>query len=463
MKELAIGGFNLDYKSKQSRAEAINCLLEAEGNFYSVRSCAGLTNFVDTTENAIQSDLIFSDNLIFFVAGNDLYQLDKLGNLTNHGTVGGAGRRVLMSNSIPDDNQILILNGNGQAYVYQPTAGLNIVSDADFYASSFGSVLNERAYLARDLTNQFFASAVSDMTDYPTTAFASAEVASDDVVAPIAHRGGMWVLGTRTSEYWQYTGDTTFPLRQMKGAVYQRGCAAVNSVKECGDVFAFLADDFTVRMVSSTQMTKISNLPFELDVRDYTRTDDAYSFFVDDTAHKIYYITFPTQKVTWGYDFVSGQWHKRKSKDLDYWKINSAVSAWGKVVVGDSASGKLYYLDASAKTDAGDTITRTLRFPSISWNVDVTIPLIELDMETGVGLESGADPLMSVSYSKDGGNNYIEHSQMSLGKVGDYGKRVPVRQFGRVVRYRDFVVELNFTGAVEFRIYRAFIYDEEGL
>jgi hypothetical protein len=142
MKELAIGGFNLDYKSKQSRAEAVNCLLEAEGNFYSVRSCAGLTNFVDTTENAIQSDLIFSDNLIFFVAGNDLYQVDKLGNLTNHGTVGGAGRRVLMSNSIPDDNQILILNGNGQAYVYQPSAGLNIVSDADFKASSFGSGLN---------------------------------------------------------------------------------------------------------------------------------------------------------------------------------------------------------------------------------------------------------------------------------------------------------------------------------
>lgn len=469
--ELPLGGFDLDYNSKQSRAIAINCYFEGDEKLSSVRRTDGFTLFKATTESYLRSDLIYVDGLVFFVGGNNLYQVDKLGNLTNHGTIGGAGWCELAANNIPDDSQVLVTNGNGQAYVYQPSVGLSLVTDVDYNAASYVTVLNERFWLPKDNSNQFFASAVSDGTDYPSAAIATAETSPDNVVGCIAHKGALWVLGEKTSEYWQYVNDATLPVRQVKGAVYERGCSAVHTIRETGDTFCFLADDYTVRMVSGTQMTKVSNLPFELELKGdgstrnpgYTKVDDAYAYFVDGPVHKIYYITFPTEGVTWGYDTVTGLWHKRQSNGYTYWRPSGSVSAWGKVIVGDALTGNLYYLEPSARTENGDTIFCTLRCPSVSWRTDVTIPLIEIDMETGVGLESGAEPLMSVFYSKDGGNTFTQASDVTIGSVGDYRTRVPIRQLGRVVRNRDFVLELRMAAPVEWRIYGIYALVEEGM
>lgn len=471
--EIPVGGFDLDYQGKQSRAVAVNCYVEGEGEFYSVRRADGLELFKDTTESFCRSNLLLVDGLIYFVAGEKLYQVDRLGNLTSLGTVGGAGYCELAANNIPDDSQVLVLNGLGQAYVYQPSVGLNIVSDVDYSAASYVTVLNERFWLPKDGSNQFFASAVSDGTDYPAAAIATAETSPDNVVAVFAHKGALWVLGENTSEYWQSVNDATLPVRQVKGVVYERGCSAVHSVRKTGDTFCFLADDKTVMMVSGTTMQKISGLAFELEVKGdgstrypgYSKLDDAYGFFVDGPTHKIYYLTFPTQKVTWGYDFSTGLWHKRESLDQQIWRPIGAVSAWGKIIVADALSGKLYYLTPGFKTENGDRIDCYLRTPSLSWRTDVTIPLIEVDMETGVGTVTGqgSDPKLIIKYSKDGGNTWTGKSDQPIGAIGDYRKRVPIRQFGRVVRNRDFVLEIRITDPVDFRIYKLYAQVEEGM
>lgn len=471
--EVPVGGFDLDYQGKQSRAIAVNCYAEGEGDFYSVRRCDGLELFKATTEEFCRSNVILVDGLVYFVAGESLYQLDKVGNLNNLGTVGGAGFCELAANNIPDDSQVLVLNGLGQGYVYQPSTGLNIITDPDFPPASYATVLNERFWLPKDNSNQFAASAVSDGTDYPAGAIATAETSPDNVVAPVAHKGALWVLGENTSEYWQYVNDSTLPVRQVKGVVYERGCAAVHSIRKTGDTFCFLADDLTVMMVSGSQMQKISGLSFELEVKGdgstrypgYSKVDDAYGFFIDGPTHKIYYLTFPTESVTWGYDFSTGLWHKRESFGYTRWRPIGAVSAWGKIIVADALSGNIYYLTPGYKTENGVRIDCYFRTPSLSWRTDVTIPLIEVDMETGVGVANGqgSDPKLIIRYSKDGGNTWINKSDQPIGAIGDYRKRVPIRQFGRVVRNRDFVVEVRITDPVEFRIYKMYAQVEEGM
>lgn len=471
--EIPVGGFDLDYQGKQSRAEAINCYVEAEGDFYSVRRADGLELFKDTAEEFIRSNLILVDGLIYFVGGEKLYQVDRLGNLTNLGTVGGAGMCELSANNIPDDSQVLVLNGNGQAYVYKPSAGLNIVSDPDFQPASYATVLNERFWLPKDNSNQFFASAVSDGTNYPAAAIATAETSPDNVVACFAHKGALWVLGEYTSEYWQSVNDSTLPVRQVKGVVYERGCAALHSIRRTGETFCFLADDKTVMMVSGTQMQKVSGLSFELEVNGdgslrypgYSKVDDAYGFFIDGPTHKIYYLTFPTEGVTWGYDLSTGTWHKRQSLNQDHWRPIGAVAAWGKVVVADAFSGKLYYLTPGFKTENGARIDCKIVTPSLSWRYDATIPLIEIDMETGVGVTTGqgSDPVLLIEYSKDGGNSWTAKADQPVGKKGDFRKRVPVRQFGRVVRNRDFAMRITISDPVDFRIYKLYAQIEEGM
>ena len=473
MIQFPLGGFDLDYNSKQSRAEVINGYMEGEQEFISVRRTEGLEEWIDCEEPRIRSDLILVDGLIYFVAGESLYQVDRLKNLVNLGTVGGSGRCVLAANNIPDDSQILVLNGLGQALVYQPSVGLAAVTDSNYEAASYVTVLNERFWFPKDNSNQFFASAVSDGTFYPSTAIASAEESPDNVMAPLALKSALWVIGTKTTEYWQSINDSSLPVRQVKGASYERGCAAVNSIVRTGDTACFLADDKTVRMLSGNQMVEVSTLAFTLEVRGdgslrnpgYSKIDDAYAFYVDGPVHKVYYLTFPTEGVTWGFDLAQGVWHKCKSDGMGKWRVSGAVSAYDQVIVADSESGKLYTMSYGSRTEDGSQMTFELTTPSLSWQKDVVIPMIEIDMETGVGLTDGQgeDPLMMVEYTKDGGLTWVEHSSVNLGRLGQYNTRVPMYQFGRVIRNQDFALRLRVSDPVEVRMYRAWITLEEGM
>ena len=473
--EFPLGGQDRDYNSRKTRAELVNMLTEGDGeSVVWVRRAEGLeAGAGDTGEARIRSDLLLVAGLTYFVAGDDLYQVDRLGNTQSLGTIGGSGRCVLAGNNNPGDNEILVLNGLGEGFTYKPSAGLNKITDSDFKPSYSVTVLNERFWLQRDGTNEFFASDVADGQTYSTTSFASAESSPDNVEAVIAKNSALWVLGTNTIEYWQSISDDNLPVRQVKGGGYERGIVARNSLADTGDAFCWLADDKTVRMMTGNNMQKISSAAFDLEVKGdgtasdpgYEKVDDAYGFFVDGPVHKIYYLTFPTEEVTWGYDLTTGLWHKRESKDLGYWRVNGAVQAYDEVICGDSQSGKLYYLRREARDEAGTEIKWRLRTPGKSWMSNVTIPLVEVDMETGVGTGtgSGTDPQMGVRYSKDGGRTWTNKGMVSLGKAGNYTRRVPIRQLGRVVRTNSLEMEFYGTDPVEVRFYRLYADVQEGM
>ena len=62
-------------------------------------------------------------------------------------------------------------------------------------------------------------------------------------------------------------------------------------------------------------------------------------------------------------------------------------------------------------------------------------------------------PLLQVSISKDGGYTFTNAKSLDLGKVGDYRKRVPIRQIGRVVRFKELVFEFRTTAPVRLTYY----------
>ena len=84
-------------------------------------------------------------------------------------------------------------------------------------------------------------------------------------------------------------------------------------------------------------------------------------------------------------------------------------------------------------------------------------------MEVAQTTDPSADPKMIVYYTKDGGNTYINKGHISLGKFGDHRKRVPLRQFGRVVRNKDFGLKLEVTDPVGVQFYGAHIYPRMGM
>jgi hypothetical protein len=473
MAKFPLGGTSEDFDSKKSRARVVNLIPESnkDGSFKSARRTEGLTLFATLPTSPVRSDPLINSGFAYVVSGSVLYRVNSAGTVTTLGTVGGSGRVKLEANSVPGDSQILILNGSGGGYIYDDANGLVVIADSDFFSSSSITVLNERFWLTRDGTNEFFGSDISDGTSYNPLTFASAEESPDNAVAVVAKKSALWVLGSETTEYWQSYNDLILPLRQVKGATKEWGILAKDSLSEVNDFFAFLADDRTVRMMQGTQLVKISDLEFELRVKGngtttypgFDTVTDAIGFFIDGPIHSTYYITFPSEGYTWGYDLNTGLSHSRESEGLGLWRVNSATKFGDKIICGDSIDGKLWELDPNNRTENDEILRTKIVTPTVSFEKDTTIPLIEIDMEVAQTTDPTADPKMIVYYTKDGGNTYINKGHISLGKFGDHRKRIPLRSFGRVVRNKDFGLKLEVTGPFGVQFYGAYIYPRMGM
>lgn len=461
---IPLGGSDKEFNSKKSREAVLNLLAEADaqGGWRAVKDTQGLVELADeSAAGAGRSNLFLNSGFLYAVIGGTLFRFDQFFNSTNLGAVGGSGRARIFSNAVPGDNQIMILNGTGQGFVYTNGGGLVAVTDPDFLPTVAGDVLSERGFFVRQGSNEFFASEIGDFFAYDPLAFASAEFNPDNVLNLIAKKSALWLLGGATTEYWQTTSDTTLPVRAVQGAPKERGIAAVDSLAEAGERFCWFADDGTVRMIEGQAMTKISDLDFELRVRGdgtpnfpgFAVTDDAFGFFVDGPVHKIYYLTFPTEGYTWGYDFSTGIAHQRTSEGVGYWRIGSVALFNNQLIALDQVNGKLYRLDQEAKDEAGEIMRRRLVSPTLSFPYDWTLPYAELEMEVGQVTDPSLEPVMLVEFSKDGGNTWTQKESVSLGNFGELKKRVPMRQFGRIVRHQDFILRFTVTDPVRVQFY----------
>jgi len=472
VREIPLGGSERAYDSKKGRDRVINMIAESNDDktFRSVKRCDGLTSFATASHAPCRSNILVNGDYAYAVMGSQLYRFDVTGIAYDLGAVNGSGQAKILENSVPGNNQIFVLNGSGNGYIYDNT-GLTQVTDTDFFQTTAGTVLNERFWFIRDGTNEFFGSDISDGFSYNPLTFASAEESPDLGVSIISKQSSLWVLGKQTAEFWQSFDSTVLPLRKVRSSTIERGLRAKASLAEAGQFFAFLADDLTVILVTGNEMQVISDLEFELKVRGngtstypgFTTTEDAIGFFIDSSTHKIYYITFPTEGYTWGYDLKTGLSHTRKSDGIEYWRANHSSIFNDKIIIGDSITSTIWTLDPSSKKDGDATLRATIITPAISFPMDVTIPLIEIDMEVGQIEDPTVSPVLMIRYSKDGGYNWINHSDISLGNIGDYRKRIPIRMFGRLVRNKDFMLELNVTDAVRVQYYGAWANIQESI
>ncbi len=460
-----LGGNSKDFDSKRSRETLVNLLAEAsnDGTYRTVRRIEGILQAATFESGIPRSNIIINGEYAYLVAGTQAYRVREDFAVEDLGTVGGLGRAQLAQNSAPGGNQICILNGSGGGFIYTVGGALEPITDPDFFPTTSVTVLNERFWFSRDGTNEFFGSEVSDGLSYNPLTFGTAEESPDIVVRVIAKKSALWVVGSRTTQYYQAFNDPTFPLRAVKGVTKERGIGAPDSLAEIGEFFAYLADDGTIRLFTGVEMQKISSLEIELRIKGngtltypgFRDPTDAVGFFIDGPIHKVYVLSFLRDGYTWCYDLTTGFDHERASEGRSYWTINSAQIFNNQVIAGDAFTGRLAVLDPDEKQEYGSIQRTTLRTPSQTSEKNITIPLIEIDMEVGQSEDPDLTPQMIVRYSKDGGYNYVNKGFVDLGAPGDYRKRVPLRRFGRLVRSKDFILELETTDPVRVQYYGA--------
>jgi hypothetical protein len=180
----------------------------------------------------------------------------------------------------------------------------------------------------------------------------------------------------------------------------------------------------------------------------------------------MYQLSFPTADRSFLYDTASGLWSETQSGTTqNYSKRHLAqFSAYtnGITVVSEVNSGKIHRFDSSVYTDNGQTIVRELvtRHGSYDFN-RFSVDEIYLDMETGVGLNSGqgVTPYVTIECSKDNGRTYSTPRNLQVGPLGNYKQRVIARRFGSS---RDFVFRIRMTDPVQFTITEGAVSIREG-
>lgn len=284
-------------------------------------------------------------------------------------------------------------------------------------------------------------------TEFDALSYATAEAGSDKLVRILTHNGQIWLIGEKTTEIWHSTGDSDQPFVRVSGAYINCGCSARNSLAQFGVSLIWLSQTDVgqgqIVMTEGYQVRRISNHALEQEFANYERLDDAVAYSYQQDGHTFYVISFPTANKTWCFDGTTGMWHERSYYNLEsqHERHRAQVHCFynGDHYVGDHSNGIIYVLSLESETDNGRTIMRERVTPVLNPQGQRVI-FDELEIFIQVGQYSNREPLMMLDWSDDRGQTWSFDRQESIGKIGEWGKRIIFRRLGqsfnRVFRLR---------------------------
>jgi len=420
-----------------------------------VFGCPGIPTFTTCGAGPVRGGHVMG-GLAYVVSGAFLYSYTDEGVATQ---LGGqiSGSSVV---SMDDNGDELVITNGSNGYVYSTDAGFRLISDADFNAANTVSYID--GFFAFDSagTNEWQISDSLSGTSF-SDLFASAETKSDNVLAVLNHLQLLHVFGERTIELFQNVGAANFPFQRVPAGLVTRGIVSPHAkAVEDSAVFALADDKIAYRLAGATPQ-KVSTYAIDKAWEGYRILSDCFGLGHTFGGHKFITFTMPAANATWVFDISSGLWHERTSHDMNgnalgRWCGNCIFPAYGKTFVGDAFSGKVGYIDAGTYTEFGNDIRAEVISPPVHGDGKrVFVPYFELDVEPGVGLESGqgSNPQYMLDISNDDGKTFdLPQVWASAGKTGDNKVRLVWDRLGSA---ESFVFRVTCSDPVKRVIYAA--------
>ncbi len=430
----------------------------------------------------------------YAVSGTTLYKIDTNWIATAKGVVTGAGP-VSMS----DNGTQLFIAANGPSYIYNATTDVfSPITDPDFPGAVTVGYLDGYFVFNEPNSQKVWVTQLLDGLSVDPLDFASAEGSPDGLVSLIIDHREAWLFGTNSVEVWYDAGLQDFPLQRVQGAFNEIGCIAPFSVAKLDNGIFWLGADARGRGIvyraNGYTGVRVSTHAVEWHIQDYTNMADAVAYTYQQDGHSFYVLNFPSANTTWVYDVATNAWHERAgflNGAFTRHRSNCQMSFNNEIVVGDYQNGNIYAFDLTIYADNGN-IQKWLRswraLPTGQNNFKRTAQhSLQLDCETGVGLNGlvepeviylqtesddylvtesdnyliadqaaaatqGADPQVMLRWSDDGGHTWSSEHWASMGKIGQYYRRVFWRRLGMTLKLRDRVYEISGTDPVKIAI-----------
>lgn len=356
--------------------------------------CPGISTFTDTGDGPIKA-LDMMNGVVYAVGNNHLWQVNSDGSLAD------LGQHKATSPISIDNNGIQLCWVDGSTGWYWSTGtGVQQITDPNFFPSSTVTFFDGYFCFVRNGTKQFFLSPLYAITPFDPLLAASKEATPDLLLAIANSHEQLFLFGQERTEIWYDAGNPppAFPFQRSDGAIIQRGTLAPLSIVLEDNTLFFLGDDAMFYRANNFVPERLSNHAVENAWQQYPTLTDAVSLVYTTLGHKQVTITFPTAKKTWTVDLATRRWHERESwigvsedDSIGRWRGNCVITAYNRVLIGDSVTGQIGQLNYDVFTEWGNTMRGLIDGPPIHQDRKrVFMKRFELDVESGVGLPQSA-------------------------------------------------------------------------
>jgi len=397
----------------------------------------------------------------YVISGNTFYRIDTSYNAEVYGYVSGTGQV-----SMADNGTQLFIASNPDGYIFNMTTLIFApITDPDFPGAVTVGYLDGYFVFNEPNSQRVWTTVLLDGSSVDPLDFASAEGSPDGLVSLIIDHREAWLFGTNSVEVWYDAGNAGFPLTRIQGAYNEIGCVAAYSVAKLDNGVFWLGGDARgegiVYRTNGYTGQRISTHAIEWQIQQYGDISDAIGYTYQQDGHAFYVLIFPSAGATWVYDVATDNWHERAAwvnGEYTRHRSNCQMAFNHEVIVGDYNDGRVYAFDLETYSD-DDQPQRWLR----SWRalpqdqntlVRTAQHSLQLDAETGVGLNSGQGdvPEAMLRWSDDGGHTWSNEHWSSMGAIGAYGTRTFWRRLGMTNKLRDRVYEVSGTDPVKIAI-----------
>lgn len=447
-----------------TRQKRLNCYMELREDGDKTKiSCYGTPGLVAAFTTPTPAGLpvrgiLGTQNSLYLVAYNQFQSVNSIGTSLFSSTIGTTSGQVSLaaspSNSI-NPSQVLVVDGVS-AYLYNSSAATFTAVAASFPNGAKTCTFVSGFFVAEQPgTPYFWVSNAFDGTTWGALGFAAASAYSDTILAVDNLQGNLVIFSQLHTEFWQDQGLTPQPFAPILSAANEYGLAAVFSREHVDQTLIFLAQnkEGAVQFVQLNGFSPsvISNPDLEYIINGFSTVSDAVSLSYERDKHKFYQVTFPTANRSFLFDCATRLWSdvQTGSQMGRHWGNLSAYYA-GQRMITDYATNQVYTLSDTQYTDNGQIIARELVTRHVLSQFNrIRVALLYIDMETGVGLQTGqgVNPQIMLQYSKDNGRTWSAERWVSSGLVGNYIARVIWRRFGST---RDATFRIRMTDPVKF-------------
>lgn len=427
------------------------------------RGCAGLKSFATVGGGSIRNGISSTSGRMFVVSGQDFYEVLSDGTSVNHGSLNTqVGRVSIAENKL----QIIVVDGQDGWIFTKATDTWAQITSVNFPTCSVVTYQDGYFIVTEDDTQKFYISNINDGLLWDALDFTSAESSPDDLISVISDNGNLWLLGNRSVEAYQNTGNAAFPFERISGAVIQTGCAGKYTVQKFDNSIVWLGVDEqgqgVVWRTNGYQVQRISTQAIERLIDESDDYTDSFAFVYHERGHMFYCLQIRNRETTLCYDASTGQWHERayldtNTNDFVLHRASCFMFFDQKGLIGDRETGDIYEMSLDYNDDAGNPQVREGTGVHIQEEkLNIPINTFELDMEVGQGLTTGqgSDPQIMLQVSKDGGYTWGNELWRDVGKKGKYNTRVIWRRLGIG---RDIVFRVRISDPVFVQINEAYL------